>query len=71
MVWGMVADGRYIVGLLFMSVCFSNEALAYVWWSPEVSVAARWILIFLPFFNVRTSSLYAPPFSVGMELTVS
>lgn len=51
------ADGRYILGLLFMSVVFSNEALPYVWWSPAISPAGRWILIFVPFFNVITRFL--------------
>lgn len=42
----------YILGLLFMSVVFSNGLLAYVWWSPDISAAGRWIMIFVPFFNV-------------------
>lgn len=46
--------GRYILGLLFMSVIFSNGLLAYVWWSPDISAAGRWIMIFVPFFNVRS-----------------
>jgi hypothetical protein len=35
-----------------MSVIFSNGLLAYVWWSPDISAAGRWIMIFVPFFNV-------------------
>jgi hypothetical protein len=49
---------RYILGLLFMSVVFSNGLLAYVWWSPDISAAGRWILFFVPFFNVRPHLLH-------------
>ena len=38
-----------------MSVIFSNGLLAYVWWSPDISAAGRWIMIFVPFFNVLLS----------------
>jgi len=59
-------DFRYILGLLFMSVMFSNEAFAFVMWSDQVSPAGRWILIFVPFFNVSTLSevLSNPQFGV-------
>ena len=43
---------RYLLGLLFMCVVFSNEFLAFGWWSPDTPAALRWILIFVPFFNV-------------------
>jgi hypothetical protein len=48
-------DGRYILGLLFMSVIFSNGFLGFVWWSPSISPAGYWIMIFVPFFNVFAS----------------
>ena len=35
-----------------MSVIFSNGLLAYVWWFPDISAVGRWIMIFVPFFNV-------------------
>jgi hypothetical protein len=38
-----------------MSVIFSNGLLAYVWWSPDISAAGRWIMIFVPFFNVSSA----------------
>ena len=41
-----------------MSVVFSNGLLAYVWWSPDISAAGRWIMIFVPFFNVLLVSIY-------------
>jgi hypothetical protein len=43
-----------------MSVIFSNGLLAYVWWSPNISAAGRWIMIFVPFFNVS-------PFEFGVN----
>ena len=43
---------RYILGLLFMSVVFSNEFVAFGWWSPEAPAVLKWILFFVPFFNV-------------------
>jgi hypothetical protein len=62
---GLRADwGRYILGLLFMSVIFSNGLLAYVWWSPDISAAGRWIMIFVPFFNVIP--LYLDPPTISM-----
>ena len=40
-----------------MSVMFSNEAFAFIMWSPHVSRAGRGILIFVPFFNVCLSPI--------------
>ncbi|KAF9932556.1 ATP-binding cassette sub- A member 1 [Linnemannia zychae] len=41
----------FIIGLLFESMVFSNPFVGYIWYDEGTSVAGKYCLMFLPFFN--------------------
>lgn len=41
----------FIVGMLFVSFIFSSTYVGYLWWDPKTSSAARYVFMFIPFFN--------------------
>ena len=41
----------FIIGLLFESMVFSNSYVGYIWYDSGTSVVAKYVLMFIPFFN--------------------
>ncbi|KAG0269989.1 ATP-binding cassette sub- A member 1 [Actinomortierella ambigua] len=41
----------FIIGLLFQSMVFSNPFVGYIWYDEGTSPVAKYVLMFLPFFN--------------------
>ncbi|KAG0229733.1 ATP-binding cassette sub- A member 1 [Actinomortierella wolfii] len=41
----------FIIGLLFESMVFSNPFVGYIWWDEGTDPVAKYIMMFLPFFN--------------------
>jgi ABC-type multidrug transport system ATPase subunit len=41
----------FIIGLLFESMVFSNSYVGYIWYDSSTSVVAKYVLMFIPFFN--------------------
>ncbi|KAF9987241.1 ATP-binding cassette sub- A member 1 [Mortierella antarctica] len=55
----------FIIGLLFESMVFSNSYVGYLWYDSGTSPIARYVLMFIPFFNFGKIFLDMSLFSTG------
>ncbi|KAF9377013.1 ATP-binding cassette sub- A member 1 [Podila verticillata] len=55
----------FIIGLLFESMVFSNSYVGYLWYDSSTSPVARYVLMFIPFFNFGKIFLDMSLFSTG------
>ncbi|KAF9918705.1 ATP-binding cassette sub- A member 1 [Lobosporangium transversale] len=55
----------FIIGLLFESMVFSNPFVGYLWYDSGTSPAARYVLMFIPFFNFGKIFLDMSRFATG------
>ncbi|KAF8939132.1 ATP-binding cassette sub- A member 1 [Haplosporangium gracile] len=55
----------FIIGLLFESMVFSNSYVGYIWYDEGTSVAGKYCLMFIPFFNFGKIFLDMSLFSSG------
>ncbi|KAK5828319.1 hypothetical protein F5H01DRAFT_373825 [Linnemannia elongata] len=55
----------FIIGLLFESMVFSNSYVGYIWYDEGTSVAGKYVLMFIPFFNFGKIFLDMSLFSSG------
>ncbi|KAG0057974.1 ATP-binding cassette sub- A member 1 [Linnemannia elongata] len=55
----------FIIGLLFESMVFSNSYVGYIWYDEGTSVAGKYVLMFIPFFNFGKVFLDMSLFSSG------
>ncbi|KAK3843110.1 MAG: hypothetical protein J3R72DRAFT_119764 [Linnemannia gamsii] len=55
----------FIIGLLFESMVFSNPFVGYIWYDEGTSVAGKYCLMFIPFFNFGKIFLDMSLFSAG------
>ncbi|KAF9207623.1 ATP-binding cassette sub- A member 1 [Haplosporangium sp. Z 27] len=55
----------FIIGLLFESMVFSNSYVGYIWYDSGTSVVAKYILMFIPFFNFGKIFLDMSLFATG------
>lgn len=55
----------FIIGLLFESMVFSNSYVGYLWYDSSTSPVARYVLMFIPFFNFGKIFLDMSLFATG------
>ncbi|KAG0048815.1 ATP-binding cassette sub- A member 1 [Gryganskiella cystojenkinii] len=55
----------FIIGLLFESMVFSNSYVGYIWYDQGTSVVAKYVLMFIPFFNFGKIFLDMSLFATG------
>ncbi|KAG0299917.1 ATP-binding cassette sub- A member 1, partial [Dissophora globulifera] len=55
----------FIIGLLFESMVFSNSFVGYIWYDSGTSVVAKYVLMFIPFFNFGKIFLDMSLFATG------
>ncbi|KAF9170369.1 ATP-binding cassette sub- A member 1 [Mortierella sp. AD010] len=55
----------FIIGLLFESMVFSNSYVGYIWYDSGTSVVAKYVLMFIPFFNFGKIFLDMSLFATG------
>ncbi|KAG0343839.1 ATP-binding cassette sub- A member 1 [Podila humilis] len=55
----------FIIGLLFESMVFSNPFVGYLWYDSSTSPIARYVLMFIPFFNFGKVFLDMSLFATG------
>ncbi|KAG0076214.1 ATP-binding cassette sub- A member 1 [Podila epicladia] len=55
----------FIIGLLFESMVFSNSFVGYLWYDASTSPVARYVLMFIPFFNFGKIFLDMSLFATG------
>ncbi|KAG0014317.1 ATP-binding cassette sub- A member 1 [Podila clonocystis] len=55
----------FIIGLLFESMVFSNSFVGYLWYDSSTSPVARYVLMFIPFFNFGKIFLDMALFATG------
>ncbi|KAI7820422.1 hypothetical protein BC939DRAFT_234263 [Gamsiella multidivaricata] len=55
----------FIIGLLFESMVFSNTYVGYLWYDSSTSPVARYVLMFIPFFNFGKMFLDMSIFATG------
>ncbi|KAF9992881.1 ATP-binding cassette sub- A member 1 [Entomortierella chlamydospora] len=55
----------FIIGLLFESMVFSNSYVGYIWYDSGTSVVAKYVLMFIPFFNFGKVFLDMSLFATG------
>ncbi|KAF9585397.1 ATP-binding cassette sub- A member 1 [Lunasporangiospora selenospora] len=55
----------FIIGLLFESIVFSNSYVGYIWYDEGTTSVARYILMFIPFFNFGKIFLDMSLFATG------
>ncbi|KAG0211088.1 ATP-binding cassette sub- A member 1 [Mortierella sp. GBA30] len=55
----------FIIGLLFESMVFSNSYVGYIWYDSSTSPVAKYVLMFIPFFNFGKIFLDMSLFATG------